>query len=60
MSGFDEAQANRTLQTMLVLYTFVGSWVISITNDHLANEINQSPYYVKVVIHAKATTETQS
>ena len=31
-----------------VFHTFVGSWVISVIADHLANEIKQGPYYVKV------------
>ena len=36
--------SSRTPQTVLVFYTFVGSSQLA---EHLANEINQGPYYVK-------------
>ena len=38
-------QASRMPQTVLVLYTFVGSQLA----DYLANEIDQGPYCVKLV-----------
>ena len=37
---------------LVVFHTFVGSWVISVIADHLANEIKQGPYYVRRIIEA--------
>ena len=45
MSGFGEPQTSCVKQTVLVFYTFVRSWVISLA-DPLANEINQGPYNI--------------
>ena len=36
-----------TAQTVLIFYTFVGSWVISVSCTLKTNEITQGPYYAK-------------